>query len=210
MARMRALFVRATAVLVAVAIGYLAITFGQVATAAAAPSAPRGDAIVVLGAAHYQGRPSPVFSGRLDHAADLYLAGVSPIVVVTGGRQPGDVVSEANVADAYLQRRGVPAAALRLEVDGRTSYESLAASARFLRAEGIEDVVLVSDGWHLARSAAIARDVGLDPTVSATPVSPYSTVGALQQMLRETFALALGRLIGYRRLDRISVALGGV
>ncbi len=79
---------------------------------------------------------------------------------MTGGRQPGDTVSEARAADAYLQERGVPATALRLEVDGRTSYESLAASARFLTREGIEEVILVSDGWHLGRSAEIARDVG--------------------------------------------------
>jgi uncharacterized SAM-binding protein YcdF (DUF218 family) len=98
----------------------------------------------------------------------------------------------------------VPREALRLEVDGTTSYESLAASARILRDEGLRDVILVSDGWHLRRSSVIAESVGLVPWPSPTPTSPYSTARALQQMVRETAGLAVGRIIGFRRLDNLS------
>lgn len=185
---------------------YVAVTFGQVWWSASNDEARPAQAILVLGAAQYQGRPSLVFQSRLDHAAALYADGLAPVVVVTGGQQPGDVFSEAFTAYSYLQDQGIPESALRLEIDGRTSYESIAASARFLQDEGISEVVLVSDGWHLARSAAIARSVGLTPWASPTEDSVYSTVGVLQAMARETAGLAVGRLIGFRRLDRLSVA----
>jgi uncharacterized SAM-binding protein YcdF (DUF218 family) len=183
---------------------YLLATFAQVWWTAGRDRAAPAQAIVVLGAAQYEGEPSPVFRARLDHAAGLYARGIAPVVVVTGGRQPGDRLAEANAADAYLQSVGVPRTALRLETGGRTSYESLAASAGFLDDEGIRDVVLVSDGWHLRRSAAIAEAVGLRPRTSPAPGSPYSPAGALQQMAREAVGLAVGQVIGFRRLDRLS------
>lgn len=187
-------------------VGYVGITFGQVITIARTDRAQSAQAIVVLGAAQYDGRPSPVFAARLDHAANLYAQGLAPVVVVTGGRQEGDVVTEARTADAYLQQRGVPADALRLETTSRTSYENIAASARILLQEGLDEVILVSDGWHLARASAIARDVGLRPHPSPAPTSPYSTASALEQMARETVGVAVGRLIGFRRLDNVTSA----
>ncbi|MGI9018685.1 MAG: YdcF family protein [Euzebya sp.] len=190
--------------LLAAVIVYFAVTFAQVWWTASHDQAQPADAIVVLGAAQYDGEPSPVFQGRLDHAAWLYSQGLSPVVVVTGGRQPGDLVSEAYAAYDYLQHLGVPQQALRLETGGQTSYESLAAAALFLSAEGIEEVILVSDGWHLRRSAAIAAAVGLTPRSSPTPQSPYSTARSLQLMVRETAGLAIGQLIGFRRLDRLA------
>lgn len=186
---------------------YVAGTFGQVWLTASTDRARPADAILVLGAAQYDGRPSPVFAARLDHAADLYARGMAGVVVVTGGRQPGDTYSEANVADAYLQQRGVPASALRLEVDGTTSYLSLAASARFLAREGVTEVILVSDGWHLARSAEIARSVGLQPHTSPAPSVLWSSAAQLKLMARETVGLAVGRLIGFRRLDHMATSL---
>lgn len=195
---------RVIAVAILAVVAIVVVTFAQVWWAAGHDQAGPSEAIVVLGAAQYQGRPSPVFAARLDHAAALYTRGLAPVIVVTGGSAPGDEYSEANAADAYLQARGVPSSALRLEVDGRTSYESIAASALILRNEGIDRAILVSDGWHLGRSAEIARSVGLDPLPSPTPSSPYSRAGALQQMVRETAGLAVGRLIGFRRLDNLS------
>ncbi|HUG83129.1 MAG TPA: YdcF family protein [Euzebya sp.] len=185
---------------------YLSATFAEVWWTSSRDRARPAEAIIVLGAAQYEGRPSPVFEARLDHAADLYVRGMAPVVVVTGGRQPGDRVSEASAASAYMHARGVPEAALRREVHASTSYESLAAIARFLREERIDEVILVSDGWHLGRSAAIARSVGLQPLSSPAPGSPYSPASSLQQMVRETLGLSLGRLIGFRRLDNLSAA----
>ena len=201
---MSARFVRrAAAVLLLLAVVYVAVTFVQVWAASRRDDAAPADAILVLGAAQYNGRPSPVFQARLDHAAELYHAGLAPLVVVTGGGAPGDATTEARTADSYLQAAGVPAEALRLEVQGRTSYESLAASARFLIAEGVRSVILVSDGWHLARSADIARSVGLEPLGSPS-ASRCSWAGQLRQMVRETAGLAVGRIIGHRRLDRLA------
>jgi len=195
---------RVLTVVALLAATYLAVTFGQVWRTSSRDQARPADAIIVLGAAQYGGEPSPVFAARLDHAAELYLRGLAPIVVVTGGRQPGDTSSEAGTADRYLQRAGVPAAALQLEVDATTTHQSLAASARFLLAEGRDDVILVSDGWHLERAAQIAGAVGLNPLPSPAPASPYSTAAALRQMARESLAVGVGRVIGWRRLDRLA------
>ena len=123
---------------------YLAGTFLQVWFAAGRDDAPkRAEAIVVLGAAQYNGRPSPVLRARLDHALMLYRAGVAPMIIVTGGRQPGDRTTEASASASYLMAHGVPDARLRREVQGTNTWESLAATARFLRRDGVRDVVLV-------------------------------------------------------------------
>lgn len=194
---------RLAATFVALVVAYVAVTGAQVWWASRQDGARPAEAIVVLGAAQYDGRPSPVLRARLDHAADLFSQGLAPLVVVTGGRAPGDRVTEATAAADYLLERGVPEAALRREVSGQSSYESLAATSRFLRDEGIDDVLLVSDSFHAYRIAAIAEEVGLDAAVSPTPSSPISGGAYARQMLRETAAVALGRLVGYRRMRNL-------
>jgi uncharacterized SAM-binding protein YcdF (DUF218 family) len=189
-------------------LAYLTVTFTQIAYAAVHDEAREAEAIVVLGAAQYDGEPSPVFRARLDHAADLYEQGVAPVVVVTGGGQPGDRYSEARAAAEYLYTRGVPDEAQRREVDGRSSWESLSAAARFLREEEIDRVLLVSDRWHSYRIVSIARDEGLDAYTSPTPTSPYTLGTTLTRMVRETGAVALGRVIGYRRLTILEETFG--
>lgn len=185
------------------ALSYAMVTFAQVGLAAIRDEARRAQAIVVLGAAQYNGQPSPVFQARLDHAADLYEQGLAPVVVVTGGGQPGDRYSEAQAAAEYLYTQGVPDSAQRREVDGRNSWESLAATARFLRREGIDRVLLVSDPWHSYRIDAIAESEGLHAHTSPTPTSPYSPAGTVRRLVHETGAVALGRLVGYRRLTQM-------
>jgi uncharacterized SAM-binding protein YcdF (DUF218 family) len=180
-------------------VGYFAVTFVQVVAASRRDRAGQAQAILVLGAAQYNGKPSPIFRARLDHAADLYDQGLAPVVVVTGGRQPGDTFTEASAASAYLQERGVPEDALRLEIDGTNSWESLAAVARFLREEGITDVLLVSSPYHALRIEHIAADVGLDGRSSPAD-TPESLAGTSGHMIRETLAVGVGRIIGYRRL----------
>ncbi len=184
-------------------LGYLAVTFAQVGLAATRDEARPAQAIIVLGAAQYDGRPSPVFRARLDHAAVLYERRLAPVVVVTGGGQPGDRYSEARAAAEYLYTHGVPDQAQRREVEGRSSWESLAATARFLRQEGIDHVLLVSDPWHSYRIQAIAEAEGLTAYTSPTPTSPYTAAGTLRRLVHETGASALGRLIGYRRLTHL-------
>ena len=205
----RWLFVGTGAFLVLVT-GYMAVTFAQVWSASRHDEATPAGAIVVMGAAQYDGVPSPVFEARLEHAIDLYEADVAPVVVVTGGRQEGDRFTEAGAGSLWLQEHGVPDEALRLEVQGRNSWESLAASARFLDDEGIDDMVIVSDGYHAYRLVAIAGDLGVDAHVSPTESSPVSGPSELRALLRETAAVSVGRIVGYRRLMDLDDRVGDV
>ncbi|HEX9045005.1 MAG TPA: YdcF family protein [Candidatus Limnocylindrales bacterium] len=129
-------------------------------------------AIVVLGAAQYDGRPSPVFAARLDHAVALYLSGLAPYLVVTGGKQEGDRTTEAATARSFALARGVPAAAILVEDKGRTTVESLSAVSRILDGRDIRAAVFVSDPTHMLRVLMIARDDGLTAYGSPTPTSP--------------------------------------
>jgi uncharacterized SAM-binding protein YcdF (DUF218 family) len=136
---------------------------------------PPCDAIVVLGAAQYNGKPSPVLRARLDHAVELYRAGVAPIVVVTGGIGPGDRVSEATVGRAYLLAQAVPETAVVVRPEGRSTEASIAAVAQWLRDRGGRRVVLVSDPFHLLRLRLEARSAGITGYTSPTSTSPIST-----------------------------------
>lgn len=185
---------------------YVVITFVQVYRAKDHDGARPADAIIVLGAAQYDGRPSPVLQDRLDHALALYEDGIASTIVVTGGRQAGDRFTEATAGYNYLRERGVPDEALLKEVGGRSTYESLAASARFLRERDLTSVVLVTDGYHAFRVGAIAEDLGLDAAVSPTETR-LSNTDELRQIGRETLAVAVGRIIGWNRLFRLDAAV---
>src|SRR5439155_23923551 len=178
------------------------VTFVQVWHASHQDDARRAQAIIVLGAAQFNGRPSAVLTARLDHAADLYKAGLAPLIVVTGGKQEGDQFTEAEASANYLATKGIPGGAIERETTSRNSYDELAAAARFLRARGITDVLLVSDPFHAYRIGAIAEKVGLHAHVSPTPTSPVHGLDNAEALLRETVAVSAGRLIGFDRLDR--------
>lgn len=128
------------------------------------------DAIIVLGAAHYQGKPSPVLRTRLDHAIGLYARGLAPRLVLTGGIAEGDTESEAAVSRVYALRAGVPDSAILLENDGRTTGQSLRAVGRLLGARGMRRAILVSDPFHLFRASLVARRQGLEVLTSPTRV----------------------------------------
>lgn len=185
------------------AAAYVALTFLEVWLASRRDEARPAQAIVVLGAAQYNGRPSAVLRARLEHAAGLWRAEVAPVVVVTGGKRPGDRFTEATASAAYLHRLGVPDTAILREVQGRTSWDSLAAAAAFLHRRGIRRVVLVSDPFHAARIRAMGRELGLEAYTSPTRTSPIRGGAALRQMGREALIVSLGRIVGYRRLMRI-------
>jgi uncharacterized SAM-binding protein YcdF (DUF218 family) len=195
---------------------YVVVTFVQVVQAANRDeTGEAAEAIIVLGAAQYDGRPSSVLQARLDHAAALHGQGVAPVVVVTGGSRPGDRFTEAQAAAEYLRAKGVPESALRREVDGANSYESLAAASRFLRDEGITEVVLVSSPYHALRTVLIAEEVGLSARPSPADVGSEDVGATIGHYARETAAVAAGRVVGYRRLvgldDRVAeVRSGGI
>jgi uncharacterized SAM-binding protein YcdF (DUF218 family) len=192
----------AVAVVCLVVFAYLAATFAQVWHASRQDDARPAQAIIVLGAAQYDGRPSNVLQARLDHAVNLYDRKLAPRIVVTGGGQPGDRFTEAAASANYLEQKGIPASAIELETTSTNSRDELAAAARFLHKQGIDDVLLVSDGFHAYRIDAIADEVGLNAHVSPTPSSPVKGFDELRADVRETVAVAAGRLIGYDRLDR--------
>lgn len=187
-------------------IAYVGITFVQVYRASNHNGARPADAIVVLGAAQYNGRPSPVLQDRLDHALQLYEAGLAPRIVVTGGRQAGDRFTEATTGYNYLRAHGVPDDALLKEVGGTNTYESLSASAKFLRDGGFTKVVLVTDGYHAFRVKLIADSLGLSSSVSPTETR-LGQAAEMRQMVRETVAVSVGRVLGWNRLFKLEAAV---
>ena len=182
---------------------YFAVTFVQVWQTSRDDGARPAEAVIVLGAAQFDGRPSAVLRARLDHAADLYRRKIAPRVVVTGGKAEGDRFTEAAASANYLHTKGVPDEAILREATGRTSWQSLAASARFLQERGISDVVLVSDPFHAARIAGIADELGLDAATSPTRSSPIKGVSEFRHMVTETAQVGIARVIGFRRLVRL-------
>jgi uncharacterized SAM-binding protein YcdF (DUF218 family) len=141
------------------------------ALAASRDQATSSDAIVVLGAAQYNGRPSPVFRARLDHAAALYQRGLAPVVLVTGGVGEGDTVSESEVGRRYLVKAGLPDAAV-LALPGTSTSSSLDVVAHWFSGRDSRRVLLVSDGFHMLRLQIIATRLGLVPFTSPAPNSP--------------------------------------
>ena len=122
------------------------------------------------------------------------------MVVVTGGRQPGDRYTEATTGYDYLRAHGVPDAAILKEVHGRTTWESLRSASNFLHARNIERVILVSDSYHSKRLLGIAAEVGLDARVSPSE-ERLSRATRLRAEVRETIAVGFGRIVGYHVLD---------
>jgi uncharacterized SAM-binding protein YcdF (DUF218 family) len=133
------------------------------------------DAIVVLGAAQFDGHPGGVFAARLDHAVELYEQGIGPYLVVTGGKIPGDRTTEAATARAYAIAHGVPADRILMEDTGRNTLQSLEAVARIFRARHLTSAVFVSDRTHMLRVLRMASDEGITAWGSPTTTSPIDT-----------------------------------
>jgi len=138
-------------------------------------TAQHASAIVVLGAAQYVGRPSPVLRARLDHAIELWRGGFAPKIIFTGGFGDRDTTSEAAVGQRYAIEHGVPPSAIMIENAGRSTSESLQQVATLMEAEPTREVILVSDPFHMLRLSILARRFGLTPYTSPTRTSPIST-----------------------------------
>ena len=193
---------RVLLVVLLVLVGYYLITFVQVWQAAESDDKRPSEAIIVLGAAQYDGRPSSVFKARLDHAYQLYKEGLAPTIVVTGGKQPGDRFTEAQAGANYLIDLGVPDADILRETTSTNSWESLAASATFLHERGIRRVILVSDPFHSLRIKLIAEELGFDPVTSPTRTSPISGLDEWLRYASEAVRVAFGRIFGFGSLAR--------
>ncbi len=132
------------------------------------------ESIVVLGAAQYDGKPSPVLKARLDHGIDLWNRRMGKLLVLTGGRGPGDTTSEAAVGRVYARKRGIPDSVILMEDRGRTTRESMLAVADTLGKRGMKTVILVSDPFHMLRLWVMGRRFGLTPLTSPTRTSPIA------------------------------------
>ena len=159
------------AIAVLLLMGWAALVVA-VSVTAVRDQATTADAIAVLGAAQYNGRPSPVFRARLDHAAALYQRGYAPVVLVTGGVGSGDTLSESDVGRAYLLKLGLPDQSVVALRAGSSTYSSLVGVARSFSGKQNERVLLVSDGFHMLRLKIIAARLGLVPLTSPVPNSP--------------------------------------
>ncbi len=133
---------------------------------------PPADAIVVMGAAQYDGRPSPVFAARLDHAIELFHEGIAPRLIVTGGKQEGDRTTEAASARIYAVQHDVPDEAILSEDQSRTTLQSIRGVAAVMRDQGFESAVFVSDPSHMLRVLRMASDQGITAFGSPTRTSP--------------------------------------
>ena len=195
--RLAMLFVMACTLL---ALSFVVFTFIQVWFQSTRDEVKSVDVIVVLGAAQWDGIPSPVLKARLDHALDLHNREVAPYIVTTGSKQKGDRFTEAYTGLTYLLERGVPENKIIVVVDGLDTYQSLSATSSAIQLAGLgNQVLLVSDPYHALRAKEIAREVGLEPSFS--PTSLDSSFG---QLLRETLGTSIGRIIGFRRASTLS------
>ena len=170
------------------------------------------DAIVVLGVAQYDGRPSPQLQARLDHALPLWQEGLSPLVITTGGNQPGDRFTEAETSANYLIEGSidgslvvaVPAESIVQENSGSTTRESLIAVRNIMQDRGLHSVLIVTDPYHSLRSRLIAQDLGLVAYISPTRTSPLRGASAVSRHVREALGVAVAHLIGFANLERLT------
>lgn len=159
------------------------------------------DAAIVLGAAQYDGRPSPQLQARLDHAVRLWQRGAARLVIVTGGKQEGDRFTEAESGRDYLASAGVPVDAIVVEPRGTSTFESLQLVRDKSRELQVERVAIVSDPYHVLRASLVARELGFDAQPSATRTSVTRGGDAFARNVREAFGIMVGRIFGFRQLE---------
>src|SRR3954462_12077501 len=161
-------------------------------------SRPSSDAIVVLGSAQYNGVPSSIFEARLEHAKNLYEAGVAPVIVTVGGKATGDQFTEAEAGRDYLANAGVPSDSLLAVPEGVDTLESMRAVSKTFDERGWQSAVLVTDPWHAMRAERMAEDSGIEVQSSPTRQGPAVQTRATQfrYILRETAAYLLYRATG--------------
>lgn len=195
---------RTIAITLTGAVFYFCFNLWQVWSVGRSDEARSVDAVVVLGAAQYDGRPSPQLVARLDHAIDLSHDGRTKLIIVTGGKQQADRFTEAESAAKYLEANGVPAEAIALENNGRTTRESLLGVRQILVAHGMHSLLIVTDPYHALRARLIAQDLGLQAYVSPTRTSPVQGSENLRRHLREAGGVAISNIIGFAQLERFT------
>ena len=184
---------------------YVGLTFITVLTVGHTDNGHVADAVVVLGAAQYDGTPSPLLESRLQHALDLFNEKRVMFIAVTGGKRPGDRFTEAEASQRWLTDRGVPESMIIREDTGRSTWESLYNLAQVLSSRDIWMVLVSTDRWHMQRSVLCLREFGVHAEPSATATSPLRGFkNAWGKYAKETVGVAIGRIIGFDRLLSIT------
>ena len=170
-----------------VVLGFMAAIYAEARGDEARPV----DALIVLGTTQWNGNPQPAFEARLQHTLDLYNEGLAEVIIVTGGKQPGDTYTEADTAKAWLMDRGVPEAAILMENEGHNTWENMQGAKQAASGYDIKTVLVVSDGFHLFRAERMADAVGFEAYTSPTPHSPIRPWSAEEfgYVIRETVAV---------------------
>lgn len=197
-------FVRVVGLFLIISMIYGCANLTQVWWVGRSDQARAVDAIVVLGVAQYDGRPSPQLQARLDHVLTLWQEGFSPLVITTGGNQPGDRFTEAEASANYLIDAVVPAESIVQENTGSTTRESLIEVSNIMKSRGLQSVLIVTDPYHSLRSRLIAQDLGLIAYVSPTRTSPLQGASAVSRHVREALGVAVANLIGFANLERLT------
>ena len=190
--------------LVLAGVMYVVLNIVQVWSVGRINEAREVDAIVVMGVAQYDGRPSPQLQARLDHVLTLWNTGVAKLVVTTGGNQPGDRFTEARASADYLIAGGIPELSISMEDIGSTTLQSLQGVAEILYSRGLTSVEIVTDPYHALRSRLIAQDLGLTAYVSPTEKSAVTGGAEKRRMINEGLGLSLAHVIGFRALDQLT------
>ncbi len=151
---------------------YLVMLSKQIERQSTLDESQKADIIVVLGAAEYNGRPSPVLRARLDHAFELYTKGLAPLILTTGGAGGDPQFTEGEVGRNYLVRRGIPAERIAVEGEGDTTVSTVLAVSEIMRRMGLTSAILVSDGYHIFRSKRILQNQGMRVLGSPRPQTP--------------------------------------
>jgi uncharacterized SAM-binding protein YcdF (DUF218 family) len=171
-------------------------TVGLILLAGARPVLQKADAIVVLGAAQYNGRPSPVLKARLDYGISLYNKKLAARMVFTGGVGVGDTLSEGEVSRRYAIKQGVPPEAILVERKGVTSAESVAEAAALMRANQLKTALIVSDAYHMLRVELLARRAGIQPYRAPAPTPIDKSKNRWRYVLRESAIFPATALLG--------------
>ncbi len=188
-------------VTVLIAMAYFLVSLLQVWNTGRSADRQPVDAIVVLGAAQYDGRPSPQLQARLDHALELWNLNLASYIVVTGGKQEGDRFTEAATSRKFFESRGVASDLIFEENSGTTTYASLFAVSRVAKDLKIDRMLIVSDPFHLLRAELIANEVGLKASSSSTQSSVIRGGDAFRHNIQEAAGVAIGRIVGFQRVD---------
>jgi uncharacterized SAM-binding protein YcdF (DUF218 family) len=185
-------FIWFTAALLSVALlGYLTAIAYQIYLQSNIDEARPADVIIVMGAAEYRGRPSPILRARIDHALELYRQKLAPRIMTTGGAGGDPVYTEGEVARNYLVKQGIPSEAILVEAEGDSTMESTAIAAEMMRRMNLKSAIVVSDGYHIFRTKKMLEFRGLNVYGSPRPSSPKGTWGEKWLFFRQAIGYLL-------------------